>query len=81
MTSSALPLRLLDVLFQHPVITIGKAAQLLQVSHRTAAIHVGKLVSQEILFEVTGRERYRLFAAREIIRLAEANLETKFSPI
>ena len=69
--SSALLLRLVDDLFEHPVITIQQAARRLGITHRAAGLNIDKLVAAGILREVTGRKRYRLYAAREIIRTVE----------
>jgi Fic family protein len=69
--ASALPLRLLDEIFRHPVLTISRASQLLRVTTRAATLNIMKLVGLGILTEVTGQQRYRMFAAREIIKIAE----------
>jgi Fic family protein len=70
--ASALPLRLLDALFIHPVLSISHAAKILQVTPRAARLNIDKLVRQGILTEVTGRERHLLFVAKKIIHIAEA---------
>lgn len=70
--SSALLLQLVDQFFADPAITVGRAARLLKVTYRSAQLNIDKLVEQGILQEVTGRERNRVFAAREIIRIVEA---------
>lgn len=69
--ASALLLRLIDGLFESPVLSISAAAKQLGVTHRAATLNIGKLVRAGILEEVTGRQRYRLYAAREIIRAIE----------
>ncbi len=70
--SSALLLQLVDQLFADPAITVGGAARLLNVTYRAAQLNIDKLVERGILHEVTGRERNRVFAGREIIRIVEA---------
>ena len=67
--ASALPLKLVDRLFERPAITISGAADVLDVTRRAAALIVEKLGSAEILSEVTGRARNRIFVAREILDL------------
>lgn len=69
--SSALLLRLVDDLFEYPVLTIPRAARRLGITQRAASLNIQKLVSAGLLEEVTGRTRYRLFAAQAIIDLAD----------
>ena len=70
---STLPLRLLDQLFNQPVISISRVAGMLRVTPRTARLNIDKLVRLGILTEATGRERNRLFVARKILSIAEAD--------
>ncbi len=70
--TSTLLLRLLDVLFESPRITVMSAAELLGVTHRTASLHIAKLVDAGILREVTGRERSRVFLSEPIIEAIES---------
>jgi Fic family protein len=70
--SSSLSLQLLDQLFSYPAITAGGAAKRLGVTHRTAQLHIEKLVRLQILREETGRRRNRVFVAPEIVRIIEA---------
>jgi Fic family protein len=67
--ASALPLRLVDHLFDRPAITVAQAQGLLQVTRRAASLNVEKLVDAGILRETTGRERNRIFVAEEILGL------------
>lgn len=69
--ASALPLRLIDELFAAPVITVQRAAEVLGVTPKAARLNVKKLVAAQILEEVTGRQRYQIFMAREILRTIE----------
>jgi Fic family protein len=68
---SVLALRTVDLVFESPVVTIGMAAARLEVTQRSAALHVGRLEAAGILTESTGRERGRLFVARRIIDIVE----------
>jgi Fic family protein len=70
--SSALLLQMVDRLFEYPVVSIPAAAAFLNVTHRSGAKIIGRLVEAGILMEMTGRERYRLYAAREIITVIES---------
>lgn len=68
---SALLLRLVDELFAAPVITIPRAAKVLDVTPRSARLNIEKLVRAGIIDEVTGRQRYQVFTAAEILRTIE----------
>ena len=70
--SSALLLHLVDRLFEYPVLSIPGAARFLNVTYRSGVQLMGKLVSAGILTEMTGRERYRLYAAKEIMETIES---------
>lgn len=71
--SSALLLQLVDRLFEYPVLSIPATSRFLAVTHRSGVQLVKKLVEAGILIEVTGRERYRLYAAKEIIDTIESS--------
>jgi Fic family protein len=68
--SSALLLKLVDSLFELPMLTIGKAASLLDVTPAAASANLRKLVDAGILTEVTGRVRDQRFLARELLEAA-----------
>lgn len=70
--SSALLLKLVDSLFDLPVVTIGGAARLLQVTPAAASANLRKLVEAEIVTEVTGRVRDQRFVARGLLAAAHA---------
>jgi Fic family protein len=70
--ASALSLRLVDDLFIYPATTIKRTAVSLGVTPRAAQGIVDKLVQVEILAEVTGRQRNRVFVAKPIIDVIEA---------
>ncbi len=67
--SSALPLRLIDRLFEQPALSIAQAQKYLGVTRRAAALNVEKLIRAGILREATGRSRNRIFVADEILAL------------
>ena len=58
---------LIEVLFEQPVIAASDVSHRLGVTTRGANQLVQRLVEQGILVEITGRQRNRRFAAREII--------------
>lgn len=67
--ASALPIKLVDHLFERPAIRINMAQEHLGVTFRAAAQNVQKLVDARILREATGRDRNRIFVASEILDL------------
>ena len=68
---SSSPDRLLDDLFEHLTITVKRATELLGVSFTTAQRFVEKLVDLGILEETSGRQRDRVYRARQIIAILE----------
>jgi len=70
--SPALLLALVDRLFENPAVTIPDAARRLKVTNRSARLIIDKLVAAGILEEITGRERYKVFLSRGIMKTAEA---------
>ena len=70
--ASALPLQLLDELFQIPGLTISMAQGLLGVTYVSAQRSVERLVGLGILEEVTGRQRNRVYLAPEILGIVDA---------
>lgn len=71
--SSSLLLRLVDELIANPVLTVGRAAALLNITPRAARMNVEKLVKAGIIREISGKQRYQLFIAPEIIRVLESS--------
>lgn len=69
--SSALLGTLVDALFSAPALTISQAAKLLDVTPRAARLNIDKLVDVEILTEISGRSRYKVFLARGVIDVVE----------
>ncbi|MEW6267199.1 MAG: Fic family protein [Thermodesulfobacteriota bacterium] len=69
--SSALLLQLIDRLFAALFITVPQAARILEITPRSAGKHIERLVGEGILVETTGRERYRVYAAPEILKVIE----------
>lgn len=70
--SSALLLRLIDLLFERPYLSITRVAKELDVTFRTASLNVGKLVTAGILEELPDRRYARLFRAKAILDALEA---------
>lgn len=72
--ASALPLKLLDQLFQRPVISGPAAAKHLGVTARSADLAIAKLLRAGLIREATGRRRGRLHLAAGILEAIEAPL-------
>lgn len=66
--ASALLTRLVEELFNQPMVTMGRVAQLLNVTPNTAQKHIDRLIATGILREATGRKRNRIFVAEGIIK-------------
>jgi Fic family protein len=65
--SSALLLRLVDSLFETPVLTIPQAERLLGVAYRSAKLNVEKLVQLRILEQVGDAAYGKTFVAKDVL--------------
>ena len=61
-------LRLVDFLFAQPILTVRQVEAELEINYPTAQRYVERLESMDILREVTGQARNRVYRADEIIR-------------
>jgi Fic family protein len=69
---SGLNIRLIDSLFERPVLTIPQAAALLDVSYQSAKTHVQGLVDDGILKAIDVGQNYnKMFYAHEILSALE----------
>lgn len=66
--ASALLTKLVEELFNQPMVTMSSVADLLDVTPNTAQKHIDRLISGRILREATGRKRNRIFVAEGIIK-------------
>ncbi len=69
--TSALLLRLVDGLFRNPFLTLASATRLLGTRAQSAQNNINLLIEHEILREVTGQKRNRVYAAPRIIDILE----------
>ena len=53
--------RLLDTLFERPLVNTSLVSKLLAISDRTAGKLINRFEQMELLEEITGKERYRVF--------------------
>jgi Fic family protein len=70
-TSAAL-LRVIDMLFESPAITVPRVEQALRITFPTANAWIERLVQDGVLTEVTGRARNRIYLAPAIFDLLDA---------
>jgi Fic family protein len=68
-------LRLVDELFASPYISINRASEVMGIAFHAASKTIARLVDAGVLREVTGQQRYRVFAADEIFRLLDSPIE------
>lgn len=64
-------LRILDDLFVNPYVTITAAQRKCRVNFHTAQAAIDLLIEANILREVTGRQRNRIYCAEELLRTIE----------
>jgi Fic family protein len=69
--ASARALELSEMLFDTPAISVGQAAKRLGVTARGAQQVVDKLVKADVLREVTGKKRGRVYVAWEVVGVVE----------
>lgn len=65
--SSPLPNQLIDRLAANPFITTTKTAEDMEISYTTAQRAIEKLVALEIVHEVSGNKRNRVYCAKDIL--------------
>ena len=70
--ASALLPRLVDRLFSQPFITIPMAQKLLEITYRSAKLNITKLQDAGILEELSVRSYNRIFIARQVMDIIEA---------
>lgn len=74
-------LHLLDHLFEQPILSVGRVAELIDVTFPTANNLIGQLVAPGLLREITGSARGRLFAYERYLELFQPSaLATSIEP-
>jgi len=73
-SGSAFGVKLLDFLYQHPFVTVNTVAEILGVSYPTANNLVSSFVTFDVLKEVTGQGRNRMFMYYSYIDILEQGL-------
>ena len=69
MSNSVSGLKLLDYLFEKPVVNIREAERFMGVSYVTAASVIGNLEQAGLLKEITGQKRNKIFRYEPYIDL------------
>jgi Fic family protein len=67
-------LALLDKLFEHPLITVGQAAEQIEVAFNTANKHLQQFVDLGIVREITGQQRNRAFRYDTYLKVFDKQL-------
>ncbi len=66
---SALPLQLMETLFEFPILSIPRAGRLLDITYPTAKHHVDRLVDEGILTQAGDASYGKVFVAEDILRI------------
>jgi len=69
-------LRLLDYVFEQPILTVRLAEKYLKCSYVTAATTIDFLVDRGVLRETTGRKRNRIFRFDALLNLFQPQIPT-----
>ena len=65
-------LQVIDLLFVRPVFTIKQVAEALELDFVTVQRYVDQLIQADVLREITGRSRNRIYAADAVLKIIEA---------
>lgn len=71
---SATQIRLVDLLIEHPVVTIGFVSSRFNVTYAAARQNVRRLVQAGVLKELTGRKRNRFYMAEGVLDVISKTL-------
>ncbi len=69
--ASATLMRIVDMLFERPSLTISEVADRVGINYSPASTAVGRLVERRILVEATGRRKNRVYVAPEILKVID----------
>ena len=64
-------LKLIDLMKRKPVITIQQLTSELKYSKQTLSVIISKLLEEQIIEEVSGKQRYRIFKNKNILNAIE----------
>lgn len=71
--ASSLLVQLVDALFARPAVTTSDVAAILRIKPQAAQRHIDRLVEKRIIEEATGKSYGRIWIARGLLRLIEAD--------
>ncbi len=63
--------KLIDILFDHPVITVTEISELIGISRQAANKLTSKFEEMNILTEITGKKRYKKYTFVDFVRIIE----------
>lgn len=63
--------KLIDILFDHPVITVTEISELIGISRQAANKLTSKFEEMNILIEITGKKRYKKYTFIDFVRIIE----------
>jgi len=63
--------KLIDILFDHPVITVTEISELIGISRQAANKLTSKFEDMNILTEITGKKRYKKYTFVDFVRIIE----------
>ena len=69
-------MRLFERLPEHPMVTLGKAMELVSATKPTAGKAIDALIQAGILNEITGRKRDRVYAYRTYLNVLAQGTST-----
>ncbi len=75
--TTALPLGIVDALFENPTLSATQVARRFDVTHQAAMKSLRKLVGLKIVREITDRRRNQVFLAEEILKIVSETRGTQ----
>lgn len=63
--------KLIDILFDHPVITVTEISELIGISRQAANKLTSKFEEMNVLIEITGKKRYKKYTFIDFVRIIE----------
>lgn len=58
----------LNVFFEEPVLSVKQICERVRISHKTAQSALGELINRDLVYEVTQKEKGRIYACRPILQ-------------
>lgn len=61
--------KLIDLIFKQPYLSARQIEMELNISFNAAQKHITQLEAEQVLVEVTGKQRYRVYAAHQLLKI------------